>query len=54
MTGPRPLRGPGLAFAATVYLQDSTPPVEVPEQFYQARKKLGDAARTATVGNWCR
>ncbi|MGR4070168.1 efflux RND transporter permease subunit [Billgrantia sp. C5P2] len=32
---------PGLAFT-TVYLLDSTPPAEVPEQFYQARKKLGD------------
>jgi multidrug efflux pump subunit AcrB len=34
---------PGLAFT-TVYLLDSTPPPEVPEQFYQARKKLGDEA----------
>ena len=34
---------PGLAFS-TVFLLDSTPPVEVPEQFYQARKKLGDEA----------
>ncbi|NMG77581.1 efflux RND transporter permease subunit [Aromatoleum diolicum] len=34
---------PGLAFT-TVYLLDSTPPAEVPEQFYQARKKLGDEA----------
>ncbi len=34
---------PGLAFA-TVVLRDSTPPAEVPEQFYQARKKLGDEA----------
>jgi multidrug efflux pump subunit AcrB len=34
---------PGLAFT-TLYLLDSTPPVEVPEQFYQARKKLGDEA----------
>lgn len=32
---------PGLAFT-TLYLLDRTPPVEVPEQFYQARKKLGD------------
>lgn len=32
---------PGLAFT-TVVLRDSTPPVDVPEQFYQARKKLGD------------
>lgn len=34
---------PGLAFT-TVYLLDSAPPAEVPEQFYQARKKLGDEA----------
>jgi multidrug efflux pump subunit AcrB len=34
---------PGLAFT-TIYLLDSTPPAEVPEQFYQARKKLGDEA----------
>ena len=33
----------GLAFT-TVYLLDSTPPAEVPDQFYQARKKLGDEA----------
>ena len=32
---------PGLALT-TVVLRDSTPPSEVPEQFYQARKKLGD------------
>jgi multidrug efflux pump subunit AcrB len=32
---------PGLAFT-TVILLDSTPPADVPEQFYQARKKLGD------------
>src|SRR5881275_150052 len=34
---------PGLAFT-TVILRDSTPPAEVPEEFYQARKKLGDEA----------
>ncbi|MFO1204317.1 MAG: efflux RND transporter permease subunit [Burkholderiales bacterium] len=34
---------PGLAFT-TVYLLDSTPPPDVPEEFYQARKKLGDEA----------
>ena len=34
---------PGLAFT-TVILLDSTPPADVPEQFYQARKKLGDEA----------
>jgi multidrug efflux pump subunit AcrB len=33
---------PGLAFT-TVTLLDSTPPAEVQEQFYQARKKLDDA-----------
>jgi multidrug efflux pump subunit AcrB len=34
---------PGLAFTMVV-LRDSTPPKDVPEQFYQARKKLGDEA----------
>lgn len=34
---------PGLAFT-TVILRDGTPPADVPEQFYQARKKLGDEA----------
>ncbi|MBN8284613.1 efflux RND transporter permease subunit [Zoogloea sp.] len=34
---------PGLALT-TVFLLDSTPPLEVPDQFYQARKKLGDEA----------
>jgi len=34
---------PGLAFT-TVILLDSTPPADVPEQFYQARKKLSDEA----------
>ncbi len=32
---------PGLAFT-TVVLRDSTPPADVPDEFYQARKKLGD------------
>ncbi|WP_127024004.1 efflux RND transporter permease subunit [Rheinheimera mangrovi] len=32
---------PGLAFT-TLTLLDSTPPAEVQEQFYQARKKVGD------------
>src|SRR5437588_6166203 len=40
---------PGLAFM-TVTLKDSTPPAEVPEQFYQARKKLGDEARNLPLG----
>ena len=34
---------PGLAFTMVV-LRDSTPPKDVPEQFYQARKKLSDEA----------
>jgi multidrug efflux pump subunit AcrB len=34
---------PGLAFTV-VTLKDSTPPADVPEEFYQARKKLGDEA----------
>jgi len=37
------LTRPGLALM-TVYLLDKTPPKEVAEQFYQARKKLGDEA----------
>ena len=40
---------PGLAFT-TVFLRDSTPPADVPEQFYQARKKLGDEARQLPLG----
>ena len=40
---------PGLAFT-TVVLRDSTPPAEVPEQFYQARKKLGDEAHNLPRG----
>ncbi|MFC3285950.1 efflux RND transporter permease subunit [Litchfieldella rifensis] len=40
---------PGLAFT-TVNLLDSTPPAEVPEQFYQARKKLGDEAGSLPRG----
>ncbi|STT04331.1 RND transporter hydrophobe/amphiphile efflux-1 (HAE1) family [Klebsiella pneumoniae] len=35
---------PGMALI-TLSLQDQTPPSEVPEQFYQARKKLGDEAK---------
>ncbi len=34
---------PGLAFT-TLTLRDNTPPADVPEQFYQARKKMGDEA----------
>jgi multidrug efflux pump subunit AcrB len=40
---------PGLAFT-TLTLKDKTPPAEVPEQFYQARKKLGDEARNLPTG----
>ena len=40
---------PGLAFT-TLTLLDSTPPGEVQEEFYQARKKLGDEARTLPAG----
>ncbi|MDK8263281.1 efflux RND transporter permease subunit [Pseudomonas oryzihabitans] len=40
---------PGLAFT-TLTLLDSTPPAEVPEEFYQARKKISDEARTLPVG----
>src|SRR5947207_1329498 len=40
---------PGLAFT-TVVLLDTTPPADVPEQFYQARKKLGDEAHNLPRG----
>ncbi|MDR3472417.1 MAG: efflux RND transporter permease subunit [Devosia sp.] len=40
---------PGLA-ALSVTLRDTTPPRDVPEQFYQARKKLGDTAHTLPEG----
>jgi len=40
---------PGLAFT-TLTLQDSTPPAEVQEQFYQARKKVGDEAGNLPQG----
>lgn len=40
---------PGLAFT-TLTLLDSTPPSEVQEEFYQARKKLGDEARNLPPG----
>jgi multidrug efflux pump subunit AcrB len=40
---------PGFAFT-TVTLRDKTPPSEVPEQFYQARKKMGDEARNLPRG----
>jgi multidrug efflux pump subunit AcrB len=40
---------PGLALM-TLYLRDQTPPKDVPEQFYQARKKLGDEAHKLPAG----
>lgn len=40
---------PGLAFT-TLTLLDSTPPSEVQEQFYQARKKIGDEAANLPAG----
>src|SRR5437899_12125205 len=40
---------PGLALM-TLQLIDKTPPKEVAEQFYQARKKLGDEARKLPQG----
>jgi multidrug efflux pump subunit AcrB len=40
---------PGFAFL-TVTLKDSTPPSQVQEEFYQARKKLGDEARNLPSG----
>jgi len=39
----------GLAFSV-VFLRDSTPPSQVQEEFYQARKKLGDEAKTLPAG----
>jgi len=40
---------PGLAFT-TLTLLDSTPPSEVQDEFYQARKKVGDEARQLPSG----
>jgi len=40
---------PGLAFT-TLSLQDGTPPSQVQEEFYQARKKLGDEAKSLPTG----
>lgn len=40
---------PGLA-VMMVTLKDTAPPADVPEQFYQARKKLGDTAHTLPAG----
>jgi multidrug efflux pump subunit AcrB len=40
---------PGYAFL-TVTLKDSTPPTAVEDEFYQARKKLGDEARNLPSG----
>ncbi|MCF8582007.1 efflux RND transporter permease subunit [Enterobacter ludwigii] len=40
---------PGMAFI-TLSLQDKTPPPEVQEEFYQARKKLGDESQHLPAG----
>ncbi|BCA28828.1 efflux RND transporter permease subunit [Metapseudomonas otitidis] len=40
---------PGLAFT-TLTLLDTTPPSEVPEAFYQARKKVSDEAKLLPAG----
>jgi len=40
---------PGLAFTLVV-LRDTTPPADVGEEFYQARKKLGDEAHNLPRG----
>ena len=40
---------PGLA-VMLLTLKDTTPPNEVPEQFYQSRKKLGDVAHSLPSG----
>ncbi len=40
---------PGMAFI-TLSLQDKTPPSQVQEEFYQARKKLGDEAKNLPAG----
>ena len=40
---------PGMAFI-TLSLQDKAPPAEVQEEFYQARKKLGDESQRLPAG----
>lgn len=40
---------PGMAFI-TLSLQDKTPPSQVQEEFYQARKKLGDEIKNLPAG----
>ncbi|MDA5481921.1 efflux RND transporter permease subunit [Yersinia intermedia] len=40
---------PGMAFI-TLSLQDKTPPSQVQEEFYQARKKLGDESKNLPPG----
>ncbi len=40
---------PGIAYM-TLTLKDSMPPADVPDQFYQARKKLADQARNLPQG----
>jgi multidrug efflux pump subunit AcrB len=48
-TAPRRIQGPAWPFT-TLTLRDSTPPSEVPGQFYQARKKIGDEATNLPSG----
>jgi len=43
------LARPGLAFTL-LQLRDDMPPAEVQEEFYQARKKVGDEARSLPAG----
>ena len=40
---------PGLMLMK-VQMKDQTPPADMPEQFYQARKKLGDEASSFPLG----
>ena len=44
---------PGLAFL-TLSLLDKTPPSAVEDEFYQARKKLGDEAQSSLQACWGR
>ncbi len=44
-----PYTRPGMAFI-TLSLQDKTPPSQVQEEFYQARKKLGDETKNLPAG----
>jgi hypothetical protein len=44
MTARKPIPGPAWRLSRS---QDNTPPSQVQEEFYQARKKLGDEAETS-------